>query len=203
MDASATKECRRCRITRDAADFSPEPRNRDGLHSYCRPCRAQIAFNNPRRKENTDRWFRENREKKLADNARWRRENADRMKELNARWRRENAEKAALTRAAYYQANREHHRELVKAWTKRNRDVVRSYRRARRARESGAVCAGFTAAQLAARWSYYGDKCWICRKPATATDHVKPLAKGGAHMLSNLRPICTSCNCSKRDRWPL
>jgi 5-methylcytosine-specific restriction endonuclease McrA len=37
---------------------------------------------------------------------------------------------------------------------------------------------------------------------ATEIRHVKPIAKGGAEMLCNLRPICRSCNASKCDKWP-
>ncbi|QDH93197.1 HNH endonuclease [Gordonia phage Zipp] len=62
----------------------------------------------------------------------------------------------------------------------------------------------FTAEQLAARVEFYGDRCWICGTPDwTAFDHVKPLNKGGPHMLSNLRPACSSCNRAKSDKWPL
>jgi 5-methylcytosine-specific restriction endonuclease McrA len=43
----------------------------------------------------------------------------------------------------------------------------------------------------------------MCGAEAVEWDHVKPLAKGGAHILANLRPACLSCNRSKRDRWPL
>ncbi|WP_246207809.1 HNH endonuclease [Tsukamurella spumae] len=49
--------------------------------------------------------------------------------------------------------------------------------------------------------------CWICHEPFTAAlprtvDHVKPIARGGADMLSNLRPACKPCNSRKNDRWP-
>ena len=64
-----------------------------------------------------------------------------------------------------------------------------------RARKREATIVGFTAEQLAARIAYYGNRCWLC--------HVKPLAKGGPHMLSNLRPACSSCNRAKSDKWPL
>lgn len=60
----------------------------------------------------------------------------------------------------------------------------------------------FTTEQLAAKVAYWGHRCWICRGPFEAIDHVKPLAKLGPHMLANLRPICTACNTRKRDRWP-
>ena len=43
----------------------------------------------------------------------------------------------------------------------------------------------------------FGNKCWICGGPFQEIDHVIPLAKGGLHTLSNLRPSCTYCNRSK------
>jgi len=51
--------------------------------------------------------------------------------------------------------------------------------------------------------SYWGNKCWMCEGPFEHVDHVKPLSKGGPHILANLRPACASCNASKNDRWPL
>ena len=34
-----TKQCARCKQYRDTSLFTKSPRNRDGLHSYCQPCR--------------------------------------------------------------------------------------------------------------------------------------------------------------------
>lgn len=36
--SEAPKVCRRCQQTLPAAMFASNPRLRDGLHSYCRPC---------------------------------------------------------------------------------------------------------------------------------------------------------------------
>lgn len=33
-----TKFCRRCGKVKPASEFSANRRNRDGLHSYCKPC---------------------------------------------------------------------------------------------------------------------------------------------------------------------
>lgn len=66
-----------------------------------------------------------------------------------------------------------------------------------------ATVAPFTREQLAARMAYFGNRCWICAGPFEQVDHVKPLAKGGPHMLANLRPSCAPCNNRKRARWPL
>ncbi|WP_209961193.1 HNH endonuclease signature motif containing protein [Micromonospora sp. HB375] len=66
-----------------------------------------------------------------------------------------------------------------------------------------ALYLGHTQEQLEQRIAYYGGKCWICRvAPWEHIDHVKPLSKGGAHILANLRPSCASCNLGKSDKWP-
>lgn len=62
----------------------------------------------------------------------------------------------------------------------------------------------FTPAQRDARFALWGGRCWMCGiADADQTDHVKPISKGGAHCLANLRPICTTCNASKGGRWPV
>lgn len=56
---------------------------------------------------------------------------------------------------------------------------------------------------LKMKLQYYGGKCWICRTAEHEHwDHVKPLSKGGAHILANLRPSCEACNLSKHNKWP-
>jgi 5-methylcytosine-specific restriction endonuclease McrA len=54
---------------------------------------------------------------------------------------------------------------------------------------------------VTARWEMFGNKCWICGKEATTTDHVKPIKKGGSHWPANLRPACAKCNASKSAKW--
>lgn len=46
--------------------------------------------------------------------------------------------------------------------------------------------------------------CWIClSRPASETDHVVPLSKGGRHCNNNFLGACGSCNRSKSYRvWP-
>lgn len=73
--------------------------------------------------------------------------------------------------------------------------------RRRRARERAATIVEFTPEQLAARLSMFAG-CWVCGGDADSVDHVKPLARGGPHVLANLRPICRPCNGRKAARWP-
>lgn len=74
--------------------------------------------------------------------------------------------------------------------------------RDREARKALAPTVPFTEQQLRARLSMYVG-CWLCGREATTIDHVKPISRGGSHMLANLRPACGPCNSGKRDRWPL
>lgn len=37
------KQCRRCGETKPSGLFGAEPRNRDGIKSYCRPCDSKVA----------------------------------------------------------------------------------------------------------------------------------------------------------------
>jgi len=73
----------------------------------------------------------------------------------------------------------------------------------RRAIKLATATVDFTVEQLEQRVAYYGGKCWICKvKPYEHIDHVKPLARGGSHLLCNLRPACATCNNRKRAKWP-
>ena len=105
-------------------------------------------------------------------------------------WSRKNAEYRREYARNYYRDN---------LTTSRQRQVIKSA--IRRARKRNAISTAFTVTQLQARWDYYAGKCWMCGVTATAMDHVKPLAKGGAHVLCNLRPSCKPCNSGKGDSW--
>lgn len=116
--------------------------------------------------------------------AAWRRENVDRLIAYSRRWREENPE---------------YHR----AYYVENKDQYYAHRRTRLAREAAATVVPFTNLQLQQRLSMFGGRCWICGDPGTHVDHVKPLARGGPHMLANFRPACSRCNTRKSCTWPL
>jgi len=73
----------------------------------------------------------------------------------------------------------------------------------RRALKTATAIGPVTVELLAAKWDYWAGRCWMCGGEAVEWDHVKPLARGGAHMLANLRPSCLSCNRRKSATWPL
>jgi len=40
--------------------------------------------------------------------------------------------------------------------------------------------------------------CWYCGQPATQMDHINPVFLGGNNSPTNLVPVCSWCNKSKR-----
>jgi 5-methylcytosine-specific restriction endonuclease McrA len=109
-------------------------------------------------------------------------------------------------RAASYRAT--HRKELAayqSAYCATHLELHREHAYRRRARKlsSPLLSAYTTPGAVAGRREMYGGKCYLCGAEATEMDHVKPLAKGGAHAPCNLRPICTGCNSKKKDKWPL
>lgn len=109
---------------------------------------------------------------------------------------------AILRKRVWIRENREHVRARMRDYYAENRVTYVSYslkRRAARVRW-GAVQL-ITPEMLAGKLAYWGSSCWMCGDPFQAWDHVKPLAKGGAHLLCNLRPSCNTCNCRKSAKW--
>lgn len=62
----------------------------------------------------------------------------------------------------------------------------------------------FTEQEVVEKFTYWGNKCWMCGRKDLPLhkDHVKPISKGGWHVLSNIRPACQPCNSSKGNKWP-
>ena len=86
-----------------------------------------------------------------------------------------------------------------------NRPAMIAAAKAKEVRRKGVPTIPFTAEQLTDRLSMFAG-CWMCGDDLSDglhVDHVKPLARGGWHCLSNLRPACPSCNISKGAKWPL
>ena len=144
---------------------------------------------------------------------RWRAANPDKQAAANKRWREANPEAARASQASWAARNKNYWHEwyrrnvdrqlaLGRLWRELNREASREITRRRRARLAEVTVVEFSTAALAARLSMY-PRCWICKTAEpTHVDHVKPLSRGGAHMLGNLRPACSDCNLSKGSTWP-
>jgi 5-methylcytosine-specific restriction endonuclease McrA len=132
----------------------------------------------------------------------WQQKNRKRAAKNRAKWVTENPDKMKAARQAWDDAHPENRRERRRKAKKKNPMANRASVSARRARIRNLTVVKFSSSQLHQRLAYFGHRCWMCGAEANSIDHVKPLSKGGAHALANIRPACHSCNCKKRDQWP-
>lgn len=139
-----------------------------------------------------------------------RKNNYDRANELKRQRRLEQGVRGKRTpeeiRAAERFYNKQYHREHKAEITVRKvnyrrqfPEIMRKAAHRRRARLRSVPSHPWTRVHVRA---LYGDSCFYCQGPYEHTDHVIPLSKGGWDVLSNLRPSCASCNCSKQARMP-
>lgn len=117
-----------------------------------------------------------------------------------------NADRIGEKQRAYAKANREVVSARSAAWSAKNPDkrkaISRQYKARRRAQEEQGITGGMLAA-----WTLAQPKvCFYCGSDCAGdfhVDHFVPLAKGGAHVLTNLRIACAPCNLRKSARDPL
>lgn len=84
----------------------------------------------------------------------------------------------------------------------KKRQEKRNYKHTRRARMNNCEVRA-TPQMVAEARKNAGDRCYYCGKKSELTlDHFEPLAKGGAHCVSNFVFACFSCNSRKRDLDP-
>ena len=84
----------------------------------------------------------------------------------------------------------------------KKRQAKRNYKHTRRARINNCEVRA-TPQMIADARKTAGDRCYYCGKKGELTlDHFEPLAKGGAHCVSNFVFACFSCNSKKRDLDP-
>lgn len=206
--APLTKRCSRCKKTQKIDQFGVDRKRKDGLNPWCKRCKSKA-----RRRE----YLRVKREQRFGIQLKLELDIRVcphcKTPKLTSEFGKDTSRKSGLApycRPCTSAIFAEMWTRNSVAWTARNLrwraanpDRAREIALRRIARKQEATVVLFTKEQLAEKWAYWGGKCWICNAAATATDHVKPLAKGGAHMLCNLRPICLTCNSRKGSRWPI
>lgn len=179
------KRCVRCRETKPLSDFHSNRSARDGRGKLCKPCANKAAKD----------WAAANLDRVRARRKAYYSAHAEEARAYSRQYRNDNIERVRQVERAKRQANPEYMRNYVRA----NPDKYREYQFRRKAKIRNAP-GNATAADIAARWAMWGNLCYMCGAPATCTDHVIPLARGGSNWPANLRPACKSCNCKKRTR---
>jgi hypothetical protein len=170
------KKCLLCGNRKYYSLFHKNKNGQLGLAEYCKMCRSE---------QETKRYIK-NKDEIKAKVIKYQKLNADKVNENHRKWRKLNPEKVKLH---------------TKKWSDKNKEllkVIYAVRNRKRTQAEG----DFVKRLLLDKLEYWGYKCWICNGSYTAIDHVKPLSRGGSNWLSNLRPICGSCNSRKHNIWP-
>jgi hypothetical protein len=98
----------------------------------------------------------------------------------------------------------EEHNKLVSAeWVSRNREKKNQHNALRRALRRNAE-GSFTLDEWEDLKRANGYKCLSCggEEPSVrlTRDHIIPLSKGGTNFISNIQPLCLSCNSRKYNK---
>jgi 5-methylcytosine-specific restriction endonuclease McrA len=129
-------------------------------------------------------------------------EHKEQISEYKKRWAADNEEKVAASKLAYYEREREEVIARSKKWAEENSERVQqakaNNRRKRRAARH-ASHGNFTAEEFKELCERYGNKCLACgdAEAVLEADHVVPLTRGGSDEISNVQPLCGSCNRKK------
>lgn len=144
----------------------------------------------------------------------WREKNKDRVKENNREYRKKNknelnskdrikylirgnSKEYLKRRREYYKKNKEKLCKYSSEWVKKNPKKHAAKERLRRnnKRTNGGK---LTKESIAARFDYYGNKCYYCDCCEGLTiEHRIPICRGGTNYPSNIVPACRSCNSKK------
>jgi 5-methylcytosine-specific restriction endonuclease McrA len=175
-----------------------------------------IQWRKERRRQSSLRWRNANLEKANASSKQWAQENPERARRVQKAWRVENAEQVHGVDAMWKAANPEKvvatvHRYHIKVykenpepWRKRSAEYKKSHPEVVKAHSQKRLalkkrCEGsFTGSEWLALCEKYDHICLRCTKHKKLTaDHVVPLSKGGSNNISNIQPLCRSCNSRK------
>lgn len=172
------KVCSKCRIEKSKSAFGRNKNYKDGLRYKCRECR----------RVSSKKYYGENIEtimgkRELPENKKGRKRNHKRWRSLPG--------------------NKEKFSKTATEWAKKNPDKVAKSAHKRRAKKYGNG-GSYTAEEWQGLVQEAGNICLCCgisgEEVLLTVDHVIPISRGGMNDISNLQPLCQSCNSSKSTK---
>lgn len=208
MSIVARKRCSKCEIEKPLDEFPNDKRVRDGKRAECKSCKAtqNKAYRESHKeqyKKTKHAYYISHREEILVKVREYSTANLAKLtiaKRINANKSPENQERYRSYHRKAFAKWRETHREWRVIWRKNNPHKGRQYNQTRRVREKGCK-GGFTANEWSDLLDKYGHKCLRCGTTENITaDHVVPISLGGSGFISNIQPLCRSCNSKKHNK---
>ena len=102
-----------------------------------------------------------------------------------------------------YQNNKKEMLAYHKRWYRNNTQRVRELERKYRARKREAE-GNFLESEFQYLLYQYDYKCAMCGRDLspkiTHRDHIVPLSRGGSNDITNIQPLCETCNLSKHTK---
>jgi 5-methylcytosine-specific restriction endonuclease McrA len=186
----------------ELSEFYAAVRNSDGRMGKCKACvKRRVRENRRERLEQYVRYeqSRANLPHRVEARRKYQEEHKAQIAEYKKAWTRGNSARMAAAKREYYEHNREQVISRSEEWGKNNLEKVKQFkannRRKRRAAKN-ASRGSFTAKEFKELCERYGNRCLSCGVTGVVleADHVVPLTKGGADDISNIQPLCGSCN---------
>jgi len=163
--------------------------NREKLRQYWK---IYYAINKERLKTNTKEWL-----KIYRQNPEW----VNRKRLKNQQWRKENPEYSKSYTKKRYEIDKEFREKkkkyiVIQARKHKVKTYIRNHNyRAKRRNAEGQ----FTYEEWIEKLNKHNYSCVFCKTKENLTiDHIFPLSKGGTNYISNLQPLCRSCNSKKQ-----
>jgi len=192
------KLCTRCGESKPVSEFYK--RERGYLRSHCKACTSIRSH----------QYFVDHIEEFDKRSRQWVAENKDAARSIYKKYYDTHKDISRAKARERYKANpfkcskwhREHekeHKELIRQWDATHREEKREHYRKYRARKMDAPGNGVTKEEWESILLEYENQC-IGPGPhrgELAMDHVVPLSKGGADDISNVQPLCRTCNSRK------
>jgi 5-methylcytosine-specific restriction endonuclease McrA len=200
-----SKICKGCGAEKDLVDFYENTEMADGHFNKCKVCvraRAQKY-----RREHLEQYAqyekaRANLPHRVEARRKYLEEHKEQISEYKKSWAAENEDSASASRRKHYERNRNEVIARSKKWAESNPEKVRqaktnNLRKRRAARHASR--GNFTVEEFKELCERYGNKCLACgdTEAVLEADHVVPLTKGGSDTISNIQPLCGSCNRKK------
>jgi 5-methylcytosine-specific restriction endonuclease McrA len=226
-DGVAGKVCNKCGEWKPMSEFNLYRKKGktvgDGLQYWCKDCRnadrrTKRAANPERYRQKSRAYMATRREQSNEYQRAWRAANATKVKVSLHAYREANRAKIAAAARTRRNANIEHSRAMGRKSYATNREkriaYMHAYFKARPGLQSAKVRArrnlkyqaegSHTETEWKALKARYNYTCLCCgrREPdiTLTRDHVISNTQGGSDWITNIQPLCHSCNSSKNNK---